>query len=85
MLSRMVIIGLVATISLVAGGKVWVSYLRVDTEQSVSQLQKEKVLLVQDVQNLRLELASMTRPDTLRRLARELGMSAPSAMQVIKP
>ncbi|MBN4058216.1 cell division protein FtsL [Mariprofundus ferrooxydans] len=76
---------LVATIALLAGGKVWVSYLRVDTEQSVAQLKKEKVLLVQDVQNLKLELASMTRPDTLRRLARELGMSAPTAMQVVKP
>ncbi|HID37824.1 MAG TPA: cell division protein FtsL [Ghiorsea sp.] len=85
MLSRAILFSLVATIGLLAGGKVWVSYLRVDTEQSVNQLKKEKVLLVQDVQNLKLELASMTRPDTLRRLARELGMAAPSAMQVMKP
>jgi len=81
----MVLFSLVATIGLLAGGKVWVSYLRVDTEQSVTQLKKEKVLLEQDVQNLELELASMMRPDTLRRLARELGMSAPTAMQVVKP
>lgn len=85
MLSRAILFSLVATIGLLAGGKVWVSYLRVDTEQGVNQLKKEKVLLVQDVQNLKLELASMTRPDTLRRLARELGMAAPSAMQVMKP
>jgi len=85
MMSKVMLFSLVATIALLAGGKVWVSYLRVDTEQSVAQLKKEKVLLVQDVQNLKLELASMTRPDTLRRLARELGMSAPTAMQVVKP
>ncbi|MDQ6983198.1 MAG: cell division protein FtsL [Ghiorsea sp.] len=85
MMSKVMLFSLVVTIGLLAGGKVWVSYLRVDTEQNVGQLKKEKVLLVQDVQNLKLELASMTRPDTLRRLARELGMSAPTAMQVVKP
>jgi len=85
MMGRLGIFALVVSIGLLAGAKVWVSYLRVDTEQQVANLKKEKVLLVQDVQNLKLELASMTRPDTLRRLARELGMAAPTAMQVVKP
>ena len=84
-MGRLGIFALVVSIGLLAGAKVWVSYLRVDTEQQVANLKKEKVLLVQDVQNLKLELASITRPDTLRRLARELGMAAPTAMQVVKP
>ncbi len=85
MLSRYTVIFIIAGVGMLAVGEIWLSYLRLDTEQTVSQLKKEKVLLSQDVQNLKLELASMMRPDTLRRLAREMGMSAPSAMQVVKP
>ncbi|MDQ7004456.1 MAG: cell division protein FtsL [Ghiorsea sp.] len=85
MMGKVMFFSLVAAIGILAGSKVWVSYLRVDTEQVVSQLQKDKVLLMQDVQSLKLELASMGRPDTLRRLARELGMSAPTAMQLVTP
>ncbi len=85
MISRMVIFVFVVHIGLLAGAKVWLSYLRVDTEQQVATLKKEKASLVQDVQTLKLEVASMTRPDTLRRLAREMGMAAPTAMQVVKP
>ncbi len=84
MLSRYTVM-VVAGIGLLSVGEVWVSYVRLDTEQVVSQLQKEKNILAQDVQSLKLELASMLRPDTLRRLARDMGMSAPSAMQVVKP
>ncbi len=84
MLSRYTVM-VVAGIGLLSVGEVWVSYVRLDTEQAVSQLQKEKNILAQDVQSLKLELASMLRPDTLRRLARDMGMSAPSAMQVVKP
>ena len=85
MLSRYTVIFIIAGVGMLAVGEIWLSYLRLDTEQVVSQLKKEKVLLSQDVQNLKLELASMMRPDTLRRLAREMSMSAPSAMQVVKP
>lgn len=76
---------LAAAIAVLAGGQVFVSYLRVDTAQEIGKLKKERILLEQDLQSLRLELASMSRPDTLRRMARKLGMSAPSAMQVVKP
>ena len=69
-----------------AAGQVWLSHLRVNTAQDAASLKKEKVILEQEVQGLKLELASLTRPDTLRRLAREkLGMHAPTPMQVMKP
>lgn len=85
MLSRMSWVSLFVGIGLLAGGQVWLAYMRVDVVQDMTTLKKEKALLVQNVQNLKLELASMKRPDTLRRLAREMGMAAPTAMQVVKP
>jgi cell division protein FtsL len=85
MLSRVSWLSLFLGIGLLAGGQVWLAYLRVDVAQDIAKLKKEKILLVQDVQSLKLELASMKRPDTLRRLAREMGMAAPTAMQVVKP
>jgi cell division protein FtsL len=85
MLSRMSWVSLFVGIGLLAGGQVWLAYMRVDVVQDMTTLKKEKALLVQNVQNLKLELASMKRPDTLRRLAREIGMAAPTAMQVVKP
>ncbi len=85
MLGRMPWIALAAGIGVLAAGQVWLSYKRVDVAQDMARLKKENILLVQDVQSLKLELASMMRPDTLRRLAREMGMAAPTAMQVVKP
>lgn len=86
MLGRLSLISLVFTICVLAAGQVWLSHLRVENAQQVAKLKKEQVLLSQNVQNLKLEFASLVRPDTLRRLAREkLGMHAPSPMQVVKP
>jgi len=85
MLKHVPLFNFAMMIGLVAGAQVWQSYLRVDTAQEIEALKKVKVDLKQDVQNLKLELASMTRPDTLRRVARDLGMSAPTSMQVVKP
>ncbi len=77
---------LVFSICMLAAGQVWMSHLRVDVAQQVAKLKQEKSILKQDVQNLKLELASLMRPDTLRRLAREkMGMRAPGPMQVVKP
>jgi len=77
---------LVLVVCTLAAGQVWLSHLRVDVAQKVSQLKHERNAIKQDVQNLKLELASLVRPDTLRRLAREkMGMHAPTPMQVVKP
>ncbi|MDX8388675.1 MAG: cell division protein FtsL [Ghiorsea sp.] len=86
MLKSMRIPLIVLTVCLLAAGQVWLSHLRVDVAQRVSKLKQERNTVKQEVQNLKLELASLMRPDTLRRLAREeLGMRAPKPMQVIKP
>lgn len=77
---------LLLSICLLAAGQVWLSHVRVDVSQQIAKLKQEKNIIQQDVQGLRLELASLMRPDTLRRLAREkLGMQAPKPMQVVKP
>jgi len=77
---------LLLSICLLAAGQVWLSHVRVDVSQQVAKLKQEKNIIQQDVQGLKLEFASLMRPNTLRRLAREkLGMHAPNSMQVVKP
>ncbi|MDX8382181.1 MAG: cell division protein FtsL [Ghiorsea sp.] len=85
MLKHVPLVNFAILIGLLAGAQVWQAYLRVDTAQEFTKLEEEKVKLQQDVQSFKLELASITRPDTLRRLARQVGMSAPTSMQVVKP
>lgn len=77
---------LVILIGVLSAGQVWLSHLRVVVAQQASHAKQEHRLVQQDVQNLKLELASLMRPNTLRRLAHEeLGMQAPTSMQVIRP
>ncbi len=86
MLRRWLIPLLVISIGFLSAGQVWLSHLRVVVAQQVSSSKQEQRLVQQDVQNLKLELASLMRPNTLRRLAHEeLGMQAPTSMQVIRP
>ena len=82
----MVISLFVISICMLAAAQLWVSHLRVDVAQQLVKLAQERDVLQQDVQGLKLELASLMRPDTLRRLAREkMGMRPPAPMQVVKP
>ncbi len=77
---------LVLLICVLAAGQVWLSHLRVETAQVHVSLKIERDILLKAVQGLRLELTSLVRPDTLRRLAREqLGMNSPRPSQVIQP
>lgn len=77
---------LVLSICVLAAGQVWISHLRVGMAQDVTKAKQEKGIAKQEVQSLKLELASLMRPDTLRRLAHEeLGMHAPKPMQVVRP
>lgn len=77
---------MVLIIGCVAAGEVYLSHVRVNVSQAVAMRKVEKSDVQQEVQNLKLEIASITRPDTLRRLAREkLGMHSPTPMQVFKP
>ncbi len=86
MLRRWVFPVWVLTVCVLAAAQVWLPYQRGMVAQETTQLKKERILVQQDVQNLKLELASLMRPDTLRRLAHQkLGMHAPTAMQVLNP
>jgi len=77
---------LILAVCILSAGQVWLSHIRVDVSEQVAQLKQERNAMKQDVQNLSLEVASLLRPDTLRRLAREkMGMHAPTPMQVVKP
>jgi len=66
--------------------QIWLSHMRYEVAQSTQRAQQEQQLLVDEINKLRLELASMTRPERLRRLAKsELGMRPPRPLQVIRP
>ncbi len=87
MLRRGMVIPLLAVfIGVLSAGQVWLSHLRVAVAQQTTHARQEQQLVQQDVQNLKLEMASLMRPNTLRRLAHEkLGMQAPTPMQVVRP
>ncbi|MDQ6989337.1 MAG: cell division protein FtsL [Mariprofundaceae bacterium] len=77
---------LVTAIFVIGLGQVWLAHVRGQVAHSTSMLQAERQLLLASVQGLRLELTSLMRPDTLRRLAREnLGMQKPRPSQVVRP
>ena len=76
----------VAGIALLATGQVWVSHMRYETSLDISAVQKEHDAIEAEINTLNLELASLTRPERLRKIAQsKLGMSAPRPMQVLKP
>jgi len=76
----------VAGIAIMATGQVWVSHMRYETSLEISAIQKERALLKGEMNTLNLELASLTRPERLRKIAQtKLGMSAPRPMQVVRP
>ncbi|MDQ6954495.1 MAG: cell division protein FtsL [Mariprofundaceae bacterium] len=77
---------LLLMVTLLAGAQVWLSYLRIEVSQQGYQLQQNINKQHDDIQNLELEYASLARPNRLRQLAhKELGMQAPTPMQVLEP
>jgi len=69
-----------------AAGQIWLSHLRYELSLETQKLNAEKQDAVGQSSKLRLELASMTRPERLRQLAQDkLGMGPPSPAQVINP
>ena len=76
----------VAGIALLATGQVWVSHMRYETSLDISAVQKEHDAIKGEINTLNLELASLTRPERLRKIAQtKLGMTAPRPMQVLRP
>lgn len=69
-----------------AGGQIWLSHLRYEMSLEVQQFTTQKEMLKMQSSKLRLEIASLTRPERLRKLAQQkLGMGPPRPMQVIRP
>jgi len=73
-------------LSLLATGQVALSHQRYEMAKKITATQHERQALLGKVNQLGLELASLMRPERIRRLAAsELGMGPPGPMQVIRP
>ena len=73
-----------ALVGVLAAGQIWFSHLRYELSLEVQSLSSEKQGVLRESSKLRLELASMIRPERLRKLAQErLGMGPPSPAQVV--
>lgn len=71
---------------LLAACQIWLSHLRYELSLDSQELNTEKQEMLGEVSQLRLELASMTRPERLRQLAQQkLGMAPPKPAQVVSP
>ena len=67
-----------------AAGQIWMSHLRYELSLESQQVNKEQQETLKQTSSLRLELASLTRPERLRKMAQEtLGMAPPKPMQVV--
>ncbi len=71
-------------LGLFSATQVWLSYLRYDLSLETQALSAEKQTALKEISKLRIEIASLTRPERLRQLARtKLDMAPPNPMQVI--
>lgn len=76
----------VVSAALLAASQVWLSHIRYETSLAASQAHKEQEEAKREIHQLNLELASLTRPERLRKIAQsELGMAPPRPMQVVRP
>jgi len=87
MISRKLSTALVlGSVALLATAQVWLSHIRYELSLETSRIQKEQSELKSEMHQLNLELASLTRPERLRKIAQtELGMAPPLPMQVVRP
>jgi len=75
-----------ALVAGLAGSQVWLSHLRYEMSLESQRLQSEKQDVLKQAGNLRLELASLSRPERLREMAtKQLHMAPPAPMQVVHP
>ncbi|MDQ6970332.1 MAG: cell division protein FtsL [Mariprofundus sp.] len=75
-----------ASAAVFAGGLIWLSHLRYELSLESQRVTAAKQMIGQESNRLRLEVASLTRPERLRQYARDkLNMAPPNPMQVIHP
>jgi len=71
---------------LLGAAQVGMTHKRLELARQHASMQREERSLNAGISRLRLELATLTRPERLRRLAvSELGMRPPKPVQVIRP
>jgi len=71
---------------LLAAAQVGMAHKRLELARQHDAVQREVRSLHAEISRLTLELATLSRPERLRRLAvAELGMRPPTPMQVIRP
>ena len=71
-------------LGLLSIAQVWLSNLRYDLSLEAQSQATEKQAALKEISKLRIEVASLTRPERLRQLARsKLDMAPPNPMQVI--
>jgi cell division protein FtsL len=71
-------------LGVLSAAQVWLSYIRYDLSLEAQSLAAEKQTALKEISKLRIEIASLTRPERLRQLARtKLDMAPPNPMQVI--
>ena len=71
-------------LGLLSVAQVWLSNLRYELSLETQSLAAEKQSALKEISKLRIEVASLTRPERLRQLARsKLDMAPPNPMQVI--
>ncbi len=71
-------------VAVLAAGQIWLSHLRYELSLGTQRMIAEQKEVRRESSKLRLETASLTRPDRLRQYANsKLGMAPPKPMQVI--
>jgi len=76
----------IATAALLATGQIWLSHTRYEASLAANETREAQEDLKHEIHQLELELASLTRPERLRKIAQnELGMAPPRPMQVVRP
>ncbi len=82
--SRIWLAAITMLVLALGAGQVWLSHLRIELSGRHQALSEQRERLQMELAGLRLELASLTRPDRLRQAARALGMAPPRPGQVVR-